>query len=158
MNMHNRNPRRPGFRHPRRLAGVGLIEVLIAIVILAFGLLGIAALQMATLRKSQSSLERSQASVQTYAILDAMRANRDAARIGEYNLSTMTCAPPTGDTLARKDLANWIASLKQSLGSSACGKIVCGNEECEISVQWSDERARGQGEESLPPFQMVTRL
>lgn len=158
MNMHHRNPRRSGFRHSHRSAGVGLIEVLIAIVILAFGLLGIAALQMATLRKSQSSLERSQASVQTYAILDAMRANRDAARIGAYNLGAMTCTAPTGDTLARKDLANWINSLKQSLGPSACGQIVCGNEACEISVQWSDERARGQGEQALPPFKMVTRL
>ena len=52
---------RQGFRGPRHVAGVGMIEVLIAIVILAFGLLGIAALQMTALRGSQSSLQRSQA-------------------------------------------------------------------------------------------------
>lgn len=132
-----------------------MIEVLIAIVILAFGLLGISALQMATLRGSQSSLERSQATVQTYAILDAMRANRDAARIGEYNLTTVTCAAPDPGSLAMNDLANWIGSLKQTLGESACAKVVCGSVECEISVQWNDSRAKGESEQAV---RTVTRL
>lgn len=146
---------RHGFRSPRQVAGVGLIEILIAIVILAFGLLGIAALQMTALRNSQSSLQRSQATVQTYAILDAMRANREAARIGDYNLTTMTCTAPDTGTLAMNDLANWIGSLKKTLGESACAMVVCGSVECEISVQWNDTRARGESEQTV---KTVTRL
>jgi type IV pilus assembly protein PilV len=144
-----------GFRGGRRSAGFSLIEVLIAVVILAFGLLGIASLQMATLRKSQSALQRSQATMQTYAILDAMRANREAARIGAYNLTTMTCATPEPSSLAARDLANWMGSLKQAFGESACGKVVCGSVECEISVRWNDERARGSSEQTITT---VTRL
>lgn len=147
-------PRR-AFAGPGRAAGVGMIEVLIAIVVLAFGLLGIAALQMATLRSSQSSLERSQAMVQTYAILDAMRANREEARIGRYNLTAMTCAAPDRGSLAMNDLANWIDSLKQTLGESACAQVVCGSVECEISVQWDDSRAKGETEKTV---KTVTRL
>jgi type IV pilus assembly protein PilV len=146
---------RGGFRGPRLLAGVGMIEVLIAIVILAFGMLGIAALQVTALRNSQSSLERSQATVQTYAILDAMRANREVARIGGYNLSTMTCAAPDRGSLAMNDLADWIGSLKQTLGDSACAMVVCGSVECEISVRWNDARARGESEQTI---RTVTRL
>lgn len=146
---------RHSFRSPRQVAGVGLIEILIAIVILAFGLLGIAALQMTALRNSQSSLQRSQATVQTYAILDAMRANREAARIGDYNLTTMTCTAPDTGTLAMNDLANWIGSLKKTLGESACAMVVCGSVECEISVQWNDTRARGESEQTV---KTVTRL
>ncbi len=128
--------------HPGHMAGVGLIEVLIAVVILAFGMLGIAALQAASLRNSQSALERSQATVQTYAILDAMRANLSVARIGGYNLTTMTCAAPDTGDLAANDLHNWINSLKSSLGDSGntCGKIVCGSVECAVTVQWDDSR------------------
>jgi type IV pilus assembly protein PilV len=143
------------FRGPGRVAGVGMIEVLIAVVILAFGLLGIAALQLTALRKSQSSLERSQATVETYAILDAMRANRAAARIGAYNLTTMTCSAPDPGSLARRDLANWINSLKQNLGDSACAMVVCGSVECTISVQWNDTRAKGASDQK---FKTVTRL
>lgn len=146
---------RQGFRSPRRVTGIGMIEVLIAIVILAFGLLGIAALQTATLRSSQSSLQSSQATMQTYAILDAMRANREVARIGGYNLTTMTCTSPDRGSLAMNDLADWIASLKQTLGASACAKIVCGSVECEISVQWNDARAGGASEQIV---KTLTRL
>ena len=145
-----------GFAGPRRVAGVGMIEVLIAVVLLAFGMLGIAALQMAALRSSQSSLQRSQATISTYAILDAMRANRDEARVGRYNLTTKTCAVPDTGTLAQNDLAEWMGSLKQVLGASACAKILCDNDKCEIEVSWTDTRAKAG--EPTPPVVTVTRL
>lgn len=124
------------------MAGVGLIEVLIAIVILAFGMLGVAALQAASLRNGQSALERSQATVETYAILDAMRANRASALIGLYNLDPMTCDAPDLDpaNLVANDQHNWITSLKSRLGPAACGDIVCATLACTITVQWDDSR------------------
>ncbi len=141
-----------GLRHAR---GAGLIEALIAIIVLAFGVLGIAALQMTALRNSQSSLERSQATIAAYAILDAMRANREEAIIGRYNLTTMTCSPPDRGTLAMNDLADWIASLKGTVGSSACATVVCGSVECEVTVQWDDTRANGDPAQRITT---VTRL
>lgn len=135
---HNRN-----FSLPRMQRGVGLIEVMVAVLVLGVGLLGIAAMQTTALRNSQSSLERGQAVMQTYAILDAMRANVAVARIGGYNLSTMTCSQPDAGLLAANDLRDWIGSLKQSLNDSACGQINCGSLSCEISVQWDDSRGAG---------------
>lgn len=144
-----------GFVGPRRVAGVGMIEVLISVVLLAFGMLGIAALQMAALRSSQSSLQRSQATISTYAILDAMRANRDEARIGKYDLAARTCEAPDKGSLAQNDLAAWIGSLKHDLGDSACAKIACGNDKCEIEISWTDTRAKGDPDQSVTT---VTRL
>lgn len=135
---HNRN-----FPLPRMQRGVGLIEVMVAVLVLGVGLLGIAAMQTTALRNSQSSLERSQAVMQTYAILDAMRANVAVARIGGYNLSAMTCSQPDAGLLAANDLRDWIGSLKQSLNDSACGQINCDSLSCEISVQWDDSRGAG---------------
>lgn len=146
---------RRGYAGPRRVAGVGMIEVLIAVVLLAFGMLGIAALQMAALRSSQSSLQRSQATISTYAILDAMRANREEARVGKYNLATRTCAVPDTGSLAQNDLAEWIGSLKKDLGDSACAKIVCGTDKCEIEISWTDTRAKDDQNQSVTT---VTRL
>lgn len=133
----------------RRMSGIGLIEVLIAIVILAFGLLGIAAMQATTLRNSQSSLERSQAVVQSYAVLDRMRANRDAALIGSYDL-IRTCNPPDGGTLIADDQRQWIQTLKASLGTAACGTITCGSLDCAVTVDWDDSRGnQGSTREAL---------
>lgn len=128
---------------PRCIAGVGLIEVLIAVAILAFGMLGIAALQATALRNGQSSNERSQAVTLTYSILDRMRANIDVARIGGYNIPETCDAPATGDQAA-SDLHDWIAGLDEVLGSSACGTINCKTNvltrECTITVKWDDSR------------------
>jgi type IV pilus assembly protein PilV len=139
---------------PRLQRGVGLVEVLVAVVVLAFGLLGIAAMQLTSLRNSQSALERSQAIAQTYAILDAMRANRAMAITGAYNIPQTCVAPATGDLVAN-DLRHWIQSMQQPqvLGTGACGSVACGATSCTITVQWDDSRAQGGDDEQ----QVVTR-
>ena len=107
------------FRRSQR--GAGLIEVLVAVLVLAIGLLGIAAMQTTALRNNQSALERSQAVIQSYAILDAMRANREQAQAGAYNLGALTCAVPTvAGTLAQNDLIAWMQSVQATLGPDAC--------------------------------------
>jgi type IV pilus assembly protein PilV len=142
---------------PRSQRGVGLIEVLIALVVLAFGLLGIAAMQLTALRNSQSALQRSQAVAETYAILDAMRANADRAKMGAYNIPRTCTLPDAGDIVAN-DLRHWISSMKQpdALGADACGTIACGARECTITVEWDDSRATGG--EDTPPVITTTQL
>lgn len=132
-------------RIPRRVRGVSLLEVLIAVLVLAIGMLGIAAMQSISLRNSMSALERSQATVQTYAILDSMRANLDVARNNGYS-HTMTAncpVPAAGTTVASRDINYWISSLQLTLGPSACGGIACAAGVCEISIRWNDERGSG---------------
>src|SRR5690606_22885225 len=64
--------------------GAGLLEVLIAIVIIAIGLLGLAGLQTVSLQLNQGALVRSQASNLAYDITERIRANwSDAAA---YNI------------------------------------------------------------------------
>ncbi|MUV14413.1 type IV pilus modification protein PilV [Noviluteimonas gilva] len=138
--------RRPPSRRTQR--GVGLVEVLIAVVVLAFGLLGIAAMQLTALRNSQSALERSQAVAQTYAILDAMRANDDLAVQGRYNIPE-TCAVPDAGDIVANDLHHWMETMQRVdvLGPRACGTITCGARECKIKVSWDDTRAGGSDKE-----------
>lgn len=123
--------------------GAGLIEVLVAVLVLAIGLLGIAAMQTTALRNNQSALERSQAVVQSYAILDAMRANRAQALGGAYNLAALTCnVPVSGGTLAQNDLTAWMTAVHTTLGDDACGQITCpANQPCTVVVRWNDVRA-----------------
>jgi type IV pilus assembly protein PilV len=131
---------------------VSLIEVLISVLILSIGLLGIAAMQATALRNSQSSVERSQAVIATYSILDSIRANpaimNNTASVADYNMAR-TCAaapPPTTGTLISNDRRNWVLSLRDGLGPTACGQIVCvtaPTRSCTISVEWNDTRGSG---------------
>jgi len=130
-------------RQRARSLGMSMIEVLIAILILVFGILGIAAMQATTLRNSQSAMEHSQAVVQTYAILDRMRANVPVARIGGYDLVNMTCALPDAGGLAANERREWIQTLKDNLGPAACGQINCNAFTCTVRVRWDDSRGTG---------------
>ena len=155
---HGRRPRRPQTHHrPHQQAGVGLIEVMVAVVVLSFGMLGLAAMQALALRNSQSALERSQAVVHAYAMFDAMRANRAAALIGRYDIP-MTCAAPDAGDLIANDLRRWIAAMRQdrALGRSACGRISCGSMSCTVTVQWDD--SRGAGGRAAHQVRTTTRL
>ena len=139
--------RRVAVGRRRTQRGVTLLEVMISVLILGVGILGIAAMQTTALRNSQSSFERSQAVMHSYAIIDAMRANRVAALAGAYNMA-MACAAPGlgGGTLAETDLNQWIVSMKTGMGGSAadtttCGSIACDTGNCTVVVQWDDSRA-----------------
>ncbi|HJR72153.1 MAG TPA: type IV pilus modification protein PilV [Luteimonas sp.] len=139
-------------RSPRAMRGVGLIEVLIAVLVLAIGLLGVAAMQAAALRNSQSALERSQGVVNTYTILDAMRANVDVARNKGYDMP-MTCTAPAAGDLAANDRRFWLQTLQANLGSAACGQIACDKNTsiCTVTVQWDETRTGG-----VPNQQFIT--
>src|SRR3546814_6624690 len=74
--------------------GISLIEVMVSVLILAIGVLGVAALQTVALKNSGGSASRTQAAIQIYSLMDIIRANR--TNIGLYNPNTYTEADATG--------------------------------------------------------------
>ena len=136
---------------PARVRGIGLIEVMVSVLVLAIGLLGVAAMQSMALRGGQSSLESSQAVMQTASIIEAMRAN--SANAASYN-GTYT-APPTASSLATRDLNIWMAGMQgvaDTNGNTATPAIIGAGTQatisgcpgaCVIVVQWNDSRAGG---------------
>lgn len=134
-------------RLPRHARGVGLIEVMVSLVVLAVGLLGIAAMQSMALRGGQGSMESTQAVMATNSILEAIRANR--AQANSYNMAKTCTAPSAGGTIAGADKNAWITSLKTTIGTAGdtttCGQIAnCDSNNattCRITVFWDDSRA-----------------
>lgn len=141
---------RGGFRSPQE--GTSLLEVLIAVLVMAIGLLGIAALQAVSLRNTEDSSARSNAVIQTYAMLDMLRANREIARAGQYDQGWLCEVPEVEEdeapTRIDTDVGLWISQMQQSLGPTACGEIECGSTECTVRIRWDDSRATGGSEGS----------
>ena len=137
----NRTTHRP-ICAPRRQRGTGLVEVLVAVLVLSFGMLGLAGLQMSALKNNQSSLERGMAVVQTHSIADAMRADRTTAINGGFDLA-LDDEAPTDTTFAAVSLATWRTNLINVLGSAGTGQVDCDGSLCTIIVQWNDERGTG---------------
>src|SRR5437868_13009110 len=88
--------------------GVGLIEVLITVLVLATALLALAALQLRSLQFNHSAYVRSQANIMVYDIVDRMRLNR--TNITAYNIGFEDEANDSG-SIAGRDLLDWRANL-----------------------------------------------
>lgn len=145
-------------RGRRSQRGATLIEVMVAVVVLSIGLLGVAALQASALRSNQSSFDRSQAVIHNYSILDAMRANVNAARAGAYDTDGWMCEPPGAANRVSAELSTWITGMQdvQGMGGSACGRIECDAARCQVSVRWDDSRVP-EGDDAQT-VELVTRL
>ena len=147
--------RRLSVRHGRKALGFTLLEVLVALLVLAFGFLAVAGIQLRALKTNFSSAQKSQATMLSYLILDAMRANRDQALAGAYNIPT-TCTVPTGSTLVLADQSYWLQKAKAELGASTCAAIACTTAgDCTVTLQWDDSRAGGS---STVTFVLTSRL
>lgn len=137
-----------------------MIEVLITLLVISFGFLGIAALQARALSTNNSAAARTAATLATYSILDAMRADIVNAKNGAYNqsVSADNC-PVAGANLASTQLHAWCGVLGQSLGPTAAttGGISCTTVgDCTITIQFNDSRA-GNDAGSSSTQQVVTR-
>ncbi|HRO63649.1 type IV pilus modification protein PilV [Thermomonas sp.] len=134
---------------PRPQRGISMIEVLISVLVLALGLMGMAAMQSLALRGGQSSLESSQAVMASNSIIEAMRANRTNAASYVFD-GTASCGtvPAAGLSLASWDIHQWTLQLKTAIGNDpadpgTCGKIEQAGGVYTVTVQWDDRRAGG---------------
>jgi type IV pilus assembly protein PilV len=142
--------------------GVGLIEVLVAVLVLSIGFVGIAAMQARSLSTNNSALARSMATVASYSILDAMRADIAGAEAGNYNGTVKANAcPDAGSALDTEQLSAWCNQLGSTLGASAstsgnvdCSAVTNSTALCTVTIQFDDSRA-GEGGGSAQ--QVVTR-
>jgi type IV pilus assembly protein PilV len=144
---------------PRDSSGFSLLEVLVALLVLSIGLLGLAGLQAHTVSFNHSAYMRSQATSLAYDMSDRMRANRQAARDGEYDLAFADPAPSCGvlggNTVAERDIAAWGSALACELPAGN-GRIERNGERFTITVSWNE--ARSLESDDTEEFQMVTGL
>jgi type IV pilus assembly protein PilV len=125
--------------------GVSLMEVLVANIVLSIGLLGLAGLQAAGMRVSQSSVHRGLAAQLAYDMIDRVRANAANAVLYRHALGDEmpACAeaPGNGEQVAACDLRDWAVRLR-ALPAGA-GAVAVAGTTVTVTVQWDDRRGAG---------------
>lgn len=121
-------------RNARRATGFTLIEVLVSIVVLSFGLLGMVGLQAASLQANRDARLQSTAVVLARELAEMMRGNKDQALLATNNpyligdLSS-PLTPPTASyclsigqncgtdkaAVAQAELTDWLARVNDAL-------------------------------------------
>ncbi|THF64666.1 type IV pilus modification protein PilV [Pseudothauera nasutitermitis] len=131
--------------------GSSLLEVLVAMLVLAFGLLGLAGLQATSVRSNHSAYLRTQATLLAYDLADRMRAMQAAVENGDYDDSS------TGD-----ERSAWNQSVTRALGAGATGTVVRNGGFVTITIAWDDNRGRirqsGAADENAQSFVYETEL
>lgn len=120
--------------------GVSLLEVLIAVLVLAIGVLGAASLQLNAVRYSASAAHTTHASFIAYDMLDRMRAN--AANLDSYAGSVSGACDPEAAapaTIISNDLADFTHSVTCQLPAGEANIGVAGDK-ATITISWSEAR------------------
>lgn len=144
-----------------RERGVGLIEILVAVIIMSLGFLAAARMQVEGMRFSQSAYYQSQAYFLASDMIDRMRSNIAGVQLGYYSgKSTSASVNNPGCTviscnplgIARQDIYDWSTNLHSMQGGSgfvpalpssdtvaAQGEIQdMGNGVFAVVMQWSE--------------------
>jgi len=129
--------------------GFSLLEVLISVVILAVGLLGIAALQVNMIRYNHSAQLRSIAIAQVSNMIDRMRANYVGVKAGSYNNISGTPAAPnctvcTSSQTAQLDTHQW-NSANALLLPAGQGTVISNGNQYTLTLRWDNNRSGATG-------------
>ena len=141
--------------------GFTLMEVLVALAVLSIGLLGMAGMQLFSMKSSHNAYLQSQASYFAYDLIDKMRANPVGFTSGNYDsvyssipgtppdcqTTTATCSPAQ---LASFELAQWKCALGSYENDVACsgalnmttvlpngdGQVIRNGDDVTVTIQW----------------------
>ncbi len=141
--------------------GFTLMEVLVALAVLSIGMLGMAGMQLFSMKSSHNAYLQSQASFFAYDLIDKMRANPTGFDNGGYDTTyssipgtpadcqstTATCSPLQ---LASFELAQWKCALGTYGNDTACsgtldmtsvlpngdGRIERSGDDVTVRVRW----------------------
>jgi len=136
----------------RQTKGFSMIEILVTIIIISVGLLGIASLQVISLKNVNNTQFRTLATIYAYDMAERMRSNRTA--LGDYDGIDGTetdpaCYPCTAAQRAQYDAYEWNSLLSAAANSgglpSGVGTVVLNSGVYDISVSWQEQGRNDSG-------------
>lgn len=147
----------------RRQDGFTLIEVLIALLVLAIGLLGMASLTMTSLQSNQGAYLRGQASMLAYDYVERMRGNSAQALLATspYVISLASgasrsnpdCRTKTvgcsASELANQDIFDWWSNLQAAIPGSSTAITKVNTNEYQIIISWTESDAQQHSASTL---------
>lgn len=153
-------------RQPKAsMQGFSLIEVLVTILIVSFGLLSMAALIVSGTRGNNVAYYRSIASKQTEDIADRMRANIAGVVAGSYDV-LLASIPSSSDCMASACSPTQMAAYDHAQWNTANARLlpggvgtVNGNLAAGFSIilMWTEKEMNGEADPNCPGGEVNTR-
>ncbi|MEX1032056.1 MAG: type IV pilus modification protein PilV [Cellvibrionaceae bacterium] len=140
----------------KKIQGFSMIEVLITIFIMAVGLLGLAALQMVSVKNVNNTQYRTLATIYAYDMAERIRSNREG-RAGYNNIEgdegAVTCNPTpcSAAEMAARDAYEWNEMISDTVNTddlpsglpNGVGTVVGDGVTYAITVSWDEQDKAG---------------
>jgi len=129
--------------------GLTMVESLVALVVISIGLLGIAALQLTSLKQTGSAMQHSKAVWASYNMADRIRSN--GVRFADYSgIDTTTSyaqdcmnSPCNDSQMVIADAAEWTDKVRELPGGR--GQVSGNPNRLTVTVMWDDEGTGANG-------------
>jgi len=125
--------------NPVHQKGFSLIEVLVSMLLISFGLLSLGNLQTRSLHASSEAYMETQSALHLKEVVELLRANKASAKLGDYNIALSSFSDLTVATspIADVDRYHWFNNLNNIL-PGAKASINCANtSHCIIELQYT---------------------
>jgi len=128
----------------RQQRGVGMIEILVAVLIFAIGLLGVGGMQIFALKMNTNAEIRTRANLLAMDMVERMRAN--PSQWDEYPMTAAECSSAVSDSPSSTDIAAldrslWCQKLERELPEGE-GTIAMTNGVVTITLNWQEREGR----------------
>lgn len=136
-------------RPSSRQSGIALLEAMLAVVILAIGLLGTVGMQARAYSALSDAGTRAEATIATEKLLGVM--NNDTANLGAYAWDGTGTAPTA--------LGAWVTETQQHIPGAQITVVLTGEasrEQVDITIQWTRKSASAGGPTPVPNKHHVT--
>jgi type IV pilus assembly protein PilV len=151
-----------------RQRGISLVESLVALLILALGILGLAGTQARMLVENRIANQRAIAIGLIDTLAHSMAINPDAARAGNYTLAwgailvPVTCqlTPCTPAAFAQQDLFQWRNFIAQNLpnGDARVFTSASDTQQIGIAIAWQANEGKAASDSKYTaPFNVTTQ-
>jgi type IV pilus assembly protein PilV len=126
--------------------GVGFIEVLVAMTILAIGLLGVLSMQARGLQSNRQAIFTTDATLLANDMANRIMSYTDPGSIYhgiDINADTVPCNPnPAPNSIVAEDCTGWIAAFDESKLPSGRGTVEWSNKTgaYTITIRWDQDR------------------
>ncbi len=107
-------------------SGFSLMEVMVAAFVLGIGILGIVGLQALSLKGTQQSSMRHNASALMYSLVEKMRANVEGSQDGHYNLTKAEYDAYNCSTVVTSCTSNSVSCSAEQLADYDLNRLICG--------------------------------
>lgn len=125
-------------------SGIGLIEVIVALLVFAFGALSAVNSQIISLSGSNTAETHSTVNTLTHEMLEILKADSVRALSNTYDIDFEEAEPLASDSsLVTELVVDWRSRVLNELPDGV-GRIECDPDSCEVSLRWREAALNGE--------------